>query len=286
MASLSVKILLIIILIAIIALGYYLFTLVTNNATIVLATCPKGLCIFDMSTGLKNCTTPTTAANVSIPLTSNTTTGSTSSVALTYAPASQACSPESTCSDPRYPFAVLPNGASGFACPAGVTCRCVKDVRCPYYSTVYFQRDNTGGSLNGYYKQLHTYVDVDGKVTSDPPLNMGAQNPNFQCFINDTQIMLPSGSTSPTGTAPPTTFLMYPSFCISGTFMRVDTIDNSNSSVYGCGNTAPCADPTQIPVVETDIFGNTVVNADGTIFTCKSNSDPNVAFVLRNQGQH
>jgi hypothetical protein len=201
----------------------------------------------------------------------------TSSVALTYSPSTQACSPQSTCSDPRYPYSVLPDGSSGFACSGGQTCRCVKDVRCPYYISSYFQEDATGGILNGYYKQMTSYIDADGKVSSIPPLNMGITNPLNQCLINDVQLAVPTPENLYAK------FLMYPSFCVSGTFIRVDASDGSNGSLYGCGNTTKCSDKTQIPVVQRDIFGNTVTNSDGGIFTCKANSDPNVAFVLQNQ---
>lgn len=94
-------------------------TSLLNPTEPLLLTCPPQECVTNIYTGIKECPTDATP--------------------MAYDPSFSVCNPPTTCTDPRTPYAVQPDGITNSSgqC-AGDVCRCVRASQCPEFISAFF----------------------------------------------------------------------------------------------------------------------------------------------------
>lgn len=159
-----------------IVVAYNVWRTPPTNAYI---TCERGKCATSIFNGDKRC--PTSGDHI-----------------IVRDPAREVCNSKYRCNNQVTPYALLSDGSTSvFGCEEGEVCRCLREPRCPSYTTTYFKIVNdtlhSQGSralIRQYpldhpgYNQPVTYRDSGRELCELPPIYLSRLSPN-PCVFDD-----------------------------------------------------------------------------------------------------
>jgi hypothetical protein len=120
--------------------------------------CIPGYCVTSILNGIKRC--PSDPKD-----------------SLSYISGLEVCNPEFFCVDKNTPYALTTTGEVNVSgeCETGIRCRCINEIRSPYYSTVYFTAENGNPYSDKDYILVQTQIEDaqknPGKVIFKMPEN-------------------------------------------------------------------------------------------------------------------